>query len=133
MHYKITLSFDHDKDGCAWIEEYINVNSLQEAEERIPQIAEDYKITFSALILSFFSFSTPKRRYFGFVSAFFTSYFSLPSSMIFAITRKGKTDNAIMSGTQQPIHESDVTAQSLQITNIAESGTQKIHKRQAIM
>lgn len=45
MHYKITLSFDHDKDGCAWIEEYINVNSLQEAEERIPQIAEDYKIT----------------------------------------------------------------------------------------
>lgn len=49
MHYKITLSFDHDKDGCAWIEEYINVNSLQEAEERIPQIAEDYKITVQAL------------------------------------------------------------------------------------
>ena len=45
MYYKIRLSFDHDEDGCAWVEEYINVNSRQEAEERIPQIAKDYEIT----------------------------------------------------------------------------------------
>lgn len=45
MYYKIRLSFDHDEDGCAWVEEYINVNSRQEAEERIPQIAKDYEIS----------------------------------------------------------------------------------------
>ena len=45
MYYKIRLSFDHDEEGCAWVEEYINVNSRQEAEECIPQIAKDYKIT----------------------------------------------------------------------------------------
>ena len=44
MYYKIRISFDHDEDGCAWVEEYVNVNSRQEAEERIPQIAKDYKI-----------------------------------------------------------------------------------------
>ena len=44
MYYKIRLSFDHDEEGCAWVEEYINVNSRQEAEERIPQIAKDYEI-----------------------------------------------------------------------------------------
>ena len=44
MQYKIRLSFDHDGDGCAWVEEYVNVNSRQEAEERIPQIAKDYEI-----------------------------------------------------------------------------------------
>lgn len=44
MYYKIRLSFDHDEEGCAWVEEYINVNSRQEAEECIPQIAKDYKI-----------------------------------------------------------------------------------------
>ena len=33
MYYKIRLSFDHDEEGCAWVEEYINVNSRQEAEE----------------------------------------------------------------------------------------------------
>lgn len=44
MYYKIRLSFDHDGDGCAWVEEYVNVNSRQEAEERIPQIAKDYEI-----------------------------------------------------------------------------------------
>lgn len=44
MYYKIRLRFDHDGDGCAWVEEYVNVNSLEEAEERIPQIAKDYKI-----------------------------------------------------------------------------------------
>ena len=45
MYYKIRLSFDHGEDGCAWVEEYINVNSRQEAEERIPQIAKDYEIS----------------------------------------------------------------------------------------
>lgn len=45
MYYKIRLSFDHDEDGCAWVEEYINVNSRQEAEERIPQIAKNYEIS----------------------------------------------------------------------------------------
>ena len=45
MYYKIRLSFDHDEDGCAWVEEYVNVNSLEEAEKRIPQIAKDYEIT----------------------------------------------------------------------------------------
>ena len=45
MYYKIRLSFDHDEDGCAWVEEHINVNSRQEAEERIPQIAKDYEIS----------------------------------------------------------------------------------------
>lgn len=45
MYYKIRLSFDQDEDGCAWVEAYINVNSRQEAEERIPQIAKDYEIT----------------------------------------------------------------------------------------
>ena len=45
MYYKIRLSFDHDGDGCAWVEEYVNVNSLEEAEKRIPQIAKDYEIT----------------------------------------------------------------------------------------
>ena len=45
MYYKIRLSFDRDGDGCAWVEEYINVNSRQEAEERIPQIAKDYAIS----------------------------------------------------------------------------------------
>ena len=44
MYYKIRLSFDHDEDGYAWVEEYVNVNSLEEAEKRIPQIAKDYKI-----------------------------------------------------------------------------------------
>ena len=44
MYYKIRLSFDHDGDGCAWVEEYVNVNSRQEAEECIPQTAKDYKI-----------------------------------------------------------------------------------------
>ena len=44
MYYKIRLSFDHDEDGCAWVEEYVNVNTRQEAEERIPQIAKDYEI-----------------------------------------------------------------------------------------
>lgn len=45
MYYKIRISFDHDEDGCAWVEEYVNVNSRQEAEECIPQIATDYEIT----------------------------------------------------------------------------------------
>ena len=45
MYYKIRLSFDHDEDGCAWVEEYVNVNNLEEAEKRIPQIAKDYEIT----------------------------------------------------------------------------------------
>ena len=44
MYYKIRLSFDHDGDGCAWVEECVNVNSRQEVEERIPQIAKDYEI-----------------------------------------------------------------------------------------
>ena len=44
MYYKIRLSFDHDEDGCVWVEEYVNVNSRQKAEERIPQIAKDYEI-----------------------------------------------------------------------------------------
>ena len=44
MYYKIRLNFDHDEDGYAWVEEYVNVNSLEEAEKRIPQIAKDYKI-----------------------------------------------------------------------------------------
>lgn len=44
MYYKIRLSFDHDEDGCAWVEEYVNVNSRQEAEKCIPQIAKDYEI-----------------------------------------------------------------------------------------
>ena len=45
MYYKIRLSFDHDEDGCAWVEECVNVKSRQEAEGRIPQIAKDYEIT----------------------------------------------------------------------------------------
>ena len=45
MYYKVKLIFDHDGDGCAWVEEYINVNSRQEVEERIPQIAKDYEIS----------------------------------------------------------------------------------------
>ena len=45
MYYKIRLGFDHDGDGCAWVEECVNVNSRQEAEECIPQIAKDYEIT----------------------------------------------------------------------------------------
>ena len=45
MYYKIRLSFDHDGDGCAWVEEYVYVNSLEEAKKRIPQIAKDYEIT----------------------------------------------------------------------------------------
>ena len=45
MYYKIRLSFDHDEDGCAWVEEYVNVNSLEAAEKRIPQIEKDYEIT----------------------------------------------------------------------------------------
>ena len=45
MYYKIRLSFDHDEDGCAWVEEYVNVNSLEEAEKYIPQIAKDYEIS----------------------------------------------------------------------------------------
>ena len=45
MYYKIRLSFDHDEDGCAWVEEYINVENLEEAEKRVPQIAKDYEIT----------------------------------------------------------------------------------------
>ena len=44
MYYKIRLNFDHDEDGGAWVEEYVNVNSRQEAEELIPQIAKDYEI-----------------------------------------------------------------------------------------
>ncbi|MBO7149270.1 MAG: hypothetical protein J6V71_00085 [Clostridia bacterium] len=44
MYYKIRLSFDHDEDGCAWVEEYVNVENLEEAEKRVPQIAKDYKI-----------------------------------------------------------------------------------------
>ena len=44
MYYKIRLRFDHDGDGCAWVEEYVNVNSRQEAEKCIPQIAKDYEI-----------------------------------------------------------------------------------------
>ena len=44
MYYKIKLVFDHDGDGCAWVEEYVNVNTRQEVEERIPQIAKDYEI-----------------------------------------------------------------------------------------
>lgn len=44
MYYKIKLVFDYDGDGCAWVEEYVNVNTRQEAEERIPQIAKDYEI-----------------------------------------------------------------------------------------
>ena len=43
MYYKIRLSFDHDEDGCAWVEEYVNVENLEEAEKRVPQIAKDYK------------------------------------------------------------------------------------------
>lgn len=45
MYYKIRLSFDHDEDGCAWVEEYVNVENLEEAEKRIPQIAKDHKIS----------------------------------------------------------------------------------------
>ena len=45
MYYKIRLSFDHDGDGCAWVEEYVNVYSLEDAEKRIPQIAKDYEIS----------------------------------------------------------------------------------------
>lgn len=45
MYYKIRLSFDHDEDGCAWVEENVNVNSLEEAKKRVPQIAKDYEIT----------------------------------------------------------------------------------------
>ena len=44
MYYKIRLCFDCDGDGCAWVEEYVNVSSLEEAEKCIPQIAKDYKI-----------------------------------------------------------------------------------------
>ena len=44
MYYKIKLVFDHDGVGCAWVEEYVNVNTRQEVEERIPQIAKDYEI-----------------------------------------------------------------------------------------
>ena len=44
MYYKIKLVFDHDVEGCSWVEEYVNVNTRQEAEERIPQIAKDYEI-----------------------------------------------------------------------------------------
>ena len=44
MYYKIKLVFDRDGDGCAWVEEYVNVNTRQEVEERIPQIAKDYEI-----------------------------------------------------------------------------------------
>ena len=44
MYYKIKLVFDHDGDGCAWVEEYVNVENLEEAEKRVPQIAKDYKI-----------------------------------------------------------------------------------------
>lgn len=45
MYYKIRLSFDHDGDGCAWVEEYVNVENLEEAEKRVPQIAKDYEIS----------------------------------------------------------------------------------------
>lgn len=44
MYYKIRLSFDHDEDGCAWVEEYVNVSNLEEAKKRVPQIAKDYEI-----------------------------------------------------------------------------------------
>jgi hypothetical protein len=45
MYYKIKLSFDHDGDGCSWVEEYIKEESREEAEKRVPQIAKDYEIT----------------------------------------------------------------------------------------
>ena len=44
MYYKIKLVFDQNEEGCSWVEEYVNVDSRQEAEERIPQIAKDYEI-----------------------------------------------------------------------------------------
>ena len=44
MYYKIKFVFDQNQEGCSWVEEYVNVDSRQEAEERIPQIAKDYKI-----------------------------------------------------------------------------------------
>ena len=45
MYYKIRLAFDYDGDGCSWVEEYVNVNTRQEAEELIPKIAKDYEIS----------------------------------------------------------------------------------------
>jgi hypothetical protein len=51
-------------------------------------------------------------------------YRSPASSVIFAIIHIGEYANAAKSGAQHAIHERGVAAQSLQITNIAESGMQ---------
>jgi hypothetical protein len=45
MYYKIRLCFDYDGDGCAWVEEYVKVDNREEAERKVPQVAEDYEIT----------------------------------------------------------------------------------------
>ena len=44
MYYKIRLGFDYDEEGYAWVEEYVNVNTRQEAEECVSKIVKDNKI-----------------------------------------------------------------------------------------
>ena len=69
---------------------------------------------------------------FLFCFGIFSSYFSLALIIAFVIISKGKTANAIKSGIQQAIHESDVAAHNLQIIKIAESGVQTVHNKQPI-
>ena len=45
MYYKIRISFDHTGDGCSWIEEYVQAESLKEAESLVSKIVKDYGIT----------------------------------------------------------------------------------------
>ena len=45
MYYKIRLAFDYDGDGCSWVEECVKVGSREDAERKVPQVAEDYEIT----------------------------------------------------------------------------------------
>ena len=45
MYYKIRLAFDCDGDGCSWVEECVKVGSREDAERKVPQVAEDYEIT----------------------------------------------------------------------------------------
>ena len=45
MYYKIRISFDHTGDGFSWIEEYVQAESLKEAESLVSKIVKDYGIT----------------------------------------------------------------------------------------
>ena len=44
MYYKIRISFDHTEDGCSWVEEYVQAESLKEAESLVSKIVKDYGV-----------------------------------------------------------------------------------------